>query len=371
MNYYLVPFTPETWAAFREHGAKVSGFRDHQRKTADHVKPGDKFLCYLVRLSRWCGILEVKSKAFVDSSPIFSDPDPFVIRFEVQPIVVLDPDKSVPILDPSVWSSLSITDGVVRGVSGWAQHANLRASLRQMNEADGRFLTNLLAEQAKAQKTYEFSAQDKQRIGQKASIRTADRAVIVEVPANEITKDDEFEQPTEVIRDSLKVQSTIARIGAEMGFRIWVPKSDKQRVMSEVPGELHSAFLEALPLNYDDTTLKTVEQIDVIWLKGRSMSRAFEVEHTTAIYSGLLRMADLLALQPNMDIRLHIVAPIDKRDKVIREIKRPVFSLLDRGPFASCSYLPYEAIQEISNMKYLGHMSDSIIEEYEEFAQDE
>jgi hypothetical protein len=29
-----------------------------------------------------------------------------------------------------------------------------------------------------------------------------------------------------------------------------------------------------------------------------------------------------------MDIRLHIVAPDDKRAKVLREIKRPVFSLL-------------------------------------------
>ena len=102
------------------------------------------------------------------------------------------------------------------------------------------------------------------------------------------------------------------------------------------------------------------------------MSRAFEVEHTTAIYSGLLRMADLLALQPNMDIRLHIVAPEDKREKVLREIKRPVFSLLDRGPlYENCSYIPYGAIQEIAGMKFLGHMSDSIIEEYEEFAQDE
>jgi hypothetical protein len=80
MSYYLDLFTPETWAAFREHAAKVSGFREHQRKTADHVRPGDKFICDLVRLSRWCGILEVKSKAFVDSSPIFSDPDPFIIR---------------------------------------------------------------------------------------------------------------------------------------------------------------------------------------------------------------------------------------------------------------------------------------------------
>ena len=83
-------------------------------------------------------------------------------------------------------------------------------------------------------------------------------------------------------------------------------------------------------------------------------------------------MADLLALQPNMDIRLHIVAPDDKRDRVLREIRRPVFSLLDRGPlYESCSYVSYSAIKEISEMKFLSHMSDSIIGEYEDHAQDE
>ena len=116
----------------------------------------------------------------------------------------------------------------------------------------------------------------------------------------------------------------------------------------------------------------TFEQIDVLWLKGRSMARAFEVEHTTAIYSGLLRMADLLALQPNMDIRLHIVAPDERRDKVLREIKRPVFSLLDRGPlYEKCTYLPYEAIEILKDTPHLAHMSDSIVEEFEynEFGQ--
>ena len=53
--------------------------------------------------------------------------------------------------------------------------------------------------------------------------------------------------------------------------------------------------------------------------RGRSIVRAFEVEHTTSVYSGILRMADLLALQPNMDIKLHIVAPEAKRDKVFQE----------------------------------------------------
>lgn len=62
------------------------------------------------------------------------------------------------------------------------------------------------------------------------------------------------------------------------------------------------------------------------------MARAFEIEHTTSIFSGLLRMADLLALQPNMNIRLHIVAPEERAEKVKIEIKRPVFSLLGDGP---------------------------------------
>ena len=101
------------------------------------------------------------------------------------------------------------------------------------------------------------------------------------------------------------------------------------------------------------------------------MAGAFEVEHTTAIYSGLLRMADLPALQPNMDIRLHIVAPDEKREKVLREISRPVFSLLDGGPlYEICSFISYTDVNEIAQMKYLNHMSDSIVAEYEEFASD-
>jgi hypothetical protein len=83
-------------------------------------------------------------------------------------------------------------------------------------------------------------------------------------------------------------------------------------------------------------------------------------------------MADLLALQPNMQIRLHIVAPKERRDKVIREIKRPVFSLLENGPlYKMCTFLSYDSIHAISKEKFLGHMSDSILDEYEEHADQE
>lgn len=130
------------------------------------------------------------------------------------------------------------------------------------------------------------------------------------------------------------------------------------------------AILESLPLNYDDTTLKTIEQIDVLWLRGRAIVRAFEVEHTTSIYSGILRMADLLALQPNMNIDLHIVAPSARREKVFQEIQRPVFSLLEGAPLSErCTYLSYESIDEVSKLKHLAHTLDRVLDEYAEEAE--
>lgn len=77
------------------------------------------------------------------------------------------------------------------------------------------------------------------------------------------------------------------------------------------------------------------------------MIAAFEVESTTAVYSGLLRMADLLALQPNLAIPLYIVAPEARRSDVKREIIRPTFSRALKRPLAkSCRYISFERLRE-------------------------
>ena len=74
-------------------------------------------------------------------------------------------------------------------------------------------------------------------------------------------------------------------------------------------------------------------------------------------------MADLLALQPNMDIRLHIVAPSERREKVFREIMRPVFSLLERAPLSEmCSFIAYE----LGALKHLSHLKDDVLDDYAE-----
>ncbi len=155
-----------------------------------------------------------------------------------------------------------------------------------------------------------------------------------------------------------------------MNLKIWLPRSDRQRVL-EVWQPKTQSLLEELPLNYDDATLKTIENIDVLWIRGRSIVRAFEVEHTTSIYSGILRMADLMALQPNLNINSHIVAPIDRKDKVLQEISRPVFTFLDKGPLSeTCSFISYESIKELAELKQLEYMTDSVLEEYAEYAEE-
>jgi hypothetical protein len=213
----------------------------------------------------------------------------------------------------------------------------------------------------------------KERWSGEQIIKTVEGEVEVTVPRDE----DELEDKETVLpetkppeaRQSIQIQAKLARIGAVMGFKVWVPRSDRGRVSEFLQAREQAALLQDLPLNFDDTTMYTVEQIDVLWARGRAIYRAFEVEQTTAVYSGLLRMADLLALQPNMDIRLHIVAPDERREKVFTEMKRPVFSVLERGPLSRRStFLSYESIEAMNSLEHLAHTNDSIIAEYEEYA---
>ncbi|MGM0686760.1 MAG: hypothetical protein ACQET3_07310, partial [Promethearchaeati archaeon] len=153
--------------------------------------------------------------------------------------------------------------------------------------------------------------------------------------------------------------------------RIVIPKSDRNRVIEYWKPEA-GVLLDNLPLNYDETTIRTIEQIDVLWLRRRSIVRAFEVEHTTSVYSGILRMADLMALQPNLNIHAHIVAPIERREKVLDEITRPVFTLLEKGPLSqSCTFISYDSVRDIARQRLLEHMTDSVIDEYSEQASDD
>ncbi len=367
MKYYLNLFSPETYESFSHSDQSVSGFRERQRIAAARIDRGDRLICYVTRLSRWVGILEVLTEPFEDSTPVFVlENDPFKIRFRVRKIAWLELDKAIPIYEDHIWNNLTFTKNQSQGSSTWT--GKIRSSLNQFDDADAALLESAIQEQVENPVIYPLDEGDLRKL-QIHRVRRVDKDVAVTVPEDSDAAPPEDEE-TDEVRESIQIQSLIAEVGSRMGMQIWIPKNDRSAVLKEWRGD-HPPILERLPLNYDDATLRTIEQIDVLWLKGRSIRRAFEVEHTTSIYSGILRMADLLALQPNMDIRLHIVAPEHRRDRVFSQIRRPVFSLLDRGPLSeNCTYLSYEGIRELSEQPHLAHLSDSVLEEYEEQAED-
>lgn len=93
---------------------------------------------------------------------------------------------------------------------------------------------------------------------------------------------------------------------------------------------------------------RSIENIDVVWKFGPySIKSAFEIEHSTSVYSGILRLSDLRAEAPNSNYPMFIVASEDRRKKVFEELRRPTFS----GPCLRLNevirFLGYKKLREI------------------------
>jgi len=138
------------------------------------------------------------------------------------------------------------------------------------------------------------------------------------------------------------VQWRLAHLGLALGCRVWIAANDHARTWA---GEtLGSLSLPRLPrLGLDDESERLVRLIDVVWLSGRHrVAAAFEVEHTTSVHSGLLRMADLAALAPNLSFPMYVVAPRARLPKVRRELARP--SLQALGLHRRCGFFAAESL---------------------------
>ena len=169
------------------------------------------------------------------------------------------------------------------------------------------------------------------------------------------------ETPKE-ISDHTEIQWLLLKLGNDMGLDLWVGRNDrgknyKGQRFSDLP-----RLKNTLPLTFDDITNKTIELIDVLWLKQSSILAAFEIESTTSVYSGILRMADLIAMQPNINIPLYIVAPDDRRTKVFSEVNRPVFSSLPTPMNEICKYISFSELR--NRIKTLGSVIKYIKPEF-------
>jgi len=361
-TYWLDLFTGTSWQEFLNAGGKISGFRESRWSTLQKVKPGDYFLCYLTGIMRFIGVLEVVSKPYKDETAIWSF-DPFPCRIDVKVIGKLTPETAIPI--SNLKNELSIFSNL-KNPRAWT--GMLRGSPMKWSEADGEIIvkyirngeTNPVTRPVDQKKLARRPQLFKAKFGH-VTIPTGEEEDLEETTKEEITKGD--------INAHTKIQFSLLKLGNEMGFDIWVARNDRNRLINGKKFSVHFKLKDSLPLQFDEATNKTIEFIDVLWLKGNAIVAAFEVESTTSIYSGLLRMSDLIAMQPNLNIPLYLVAPEDRRGKVFEEINRPTFSRLNPPLVKVCRFISFskltDRLKDIS--LYVRYLKPEFLDELSEY----
>jgi type II restriction enzyme len=136
-----------------------------------------------------------------------------------------------------------------------------------------------------------------------------------------------------------EVQGWLRDLGLALGFDVWIASNDRSRACGA--GRLGDGCLTSLPSQVTSgPAADAIGLIDVLWLEREGHIRAaFEVEHTTSIYSGIVRMLDLaLSGEPGIVRGLYLVAPDTREEEVRAQLRRPAFS---RVADLHVRYLPY------------------------------
>ncbi|MBL9188368.1 MAG: type II restriction endonuclease [Opitutaceae bacterium] len=141
-------------------------------------------------------------------------------------------------------------------------------------------------------------------------------------------------------RSHTEIQGWLRDLGRSLGFDVWIASNDTNRASGS--GRLGDGCMTALP-----TALASVaggdaiRLIDVIWLQRGTAQvvAAFEVEHTTSIYSGIVRLLDLAMSAPEQAVKgLFLVAPDNRENEVREQLFRPAFRHITH---LQMRFLPY------------------------------
>jgi hypothetical protein len=336
-TYWIDLFTVETWKEFQDHGSDVSGFSEKRWKTVQRMKLGDYLLCYLTRVSRWVGLLEVVGEPYFDQEPIWSSAV-YSSRVPVRAVLLLAPEYGVPVL--GMREELSVFQGL-DNPNRW--QGPFRGSPNRWKAVDGEAIVRALQDAEANPVERPLGRLGKRHLATVTAQPESAHGLVI------VPEDDEPEVAEEAESSGsthTEIQFLLAKLGADMGFDVHIARNDQSRVWNGQRLGNMPRRRQQLPQQFDPVTNQTIELIDVLWLEGNAITAAFEIESTTSIYSGLLRMSDLLARQPNISVPLFLVAPEERREKVIQQVNRPTFERMKPPLVEVCRYISFEDFRD-------------------------
>jgi hypothetical protein len=285
MDYWLDLFTGTTWDEFKLAGANISGFRKRMGAHAAKVKPDDIFLCYLTGVMRWVGALKVVRPSN-DTSSIWASNE-FPVRFEVAPLILLPPEHGIP---------MDELEGRVTFYTGPKDRGKFKGFVRMSpncfkNNDDAELILSLLQQAQSSPVARPVDEKKLRRTPMYGVNRKKGKKVLptlVTVPESDENGQEAFrllaptaEDESRTASRHTEIQYLLLKLGADMGLNVWVARNDRGKVwngrqLGDMPG-----MLSEVPTQFNEATNRTIELIDVLWLRGNSIVAAFEVECTT------------------------------------------------------------------------------------------
>lgn len=155
-----------------------------------------------------------------------------------------------------------------------------------------------------------------------------------------------LEAERESDRSHSEIQAWLRDLGKALGFAVWVASNDRGRTFDGVP--LSHGCIERLPDALEAAAdAGSIRLIDVLWLDAECtrVVAAFEVEHSTSIYSGIMRMLDLALSSSELPgtTGLFLVAPDSRESEVRAQLARKGFC---RVADLNVRYLPYGELEK-------------------------
>ena len=138
-----------------------------------------------------------------------------------------------------------------------------------------------------------------------------------------------------------QIQTLLGAIGTKKNFDIYVPLIDRTKLDWSIAEYYKCRDIDFIVF---EKIKRIIQEVDVIWIKkGSSEIQAlFEVEHSTPVYSGLLRFNDIRLVSPNLHARFSVVSNTSRNSLFIRQISRPTF--VTSGLNEICTFLDYENV---------------------------
>jgi len=137
----------------------------------------------------------------------------------------------------------------------------------------------------------------------------------------EITKPDLLVSPpkTKEITNHSEAEFILLKLGQILGYDTYSPDRNKEAYGQRIEDLIS---LDEIPQFTTPVLLDTIKNIDVIWFEDEFPVFCFEVEHTTGVTTGLLRLFQTSQL----NTRLFVIAPSDVLRKFEKEMNKIPFS---------------------------------------------